>query len=57
MQINIGALALLLNEILKKYSLYDFILNLPNLTLGPKLAPFSFTPEDINYISEILAQF
>ena len=48
------ALALLMNELLKKQTLHTFVLILPTLTLGPKLALFLFTPEDIDYISEIL---
>ena len=55
--VQIWELALLMNELLKKQTLYTFIFILPTLTLGPKFAPFLFTPEDIQYKSEILSQF
>ena len=52
------ALAILMNELLKEEkTLHSFIFILPNFTLGPKFAPFLFTPEDIDYISEIIARF
>ena len=42
---------------IEKTNITYFIFILPTLTLGPKFAPFLSTPEDIDYIYEILAQF
>ena len=37
-------------------TLHTFIFILPTFTLEPMFAPFLFTPEESDYISEILAQ-
>ena len=46
-----------MNELLNKQTLKTFVFILPTFTLVPKLAPFLVTPEDIDYIYKILAEF
>ena len=51
------ALALLMNEHLKKRTFHVFIFILPTSTLGLRFAHFLFTHKEINYISGTPAQF